>query len=373
MARRRRGGYYRQAELDSLVRFGPEMAGLLELANQARANLKGDVRAARGNARNIIAATDRARPEINEVYSDAAAAQAQFAPQVAGSPLSAVLQAEQQAAAGRVGESRANALDDLSARRVSAREGQQFAVQKARGTFADEIGQIMRREQSLRGEMGAFTAATAGNLRKEDRDRAQQLLIAQGGWSQQERNSLRSAGIDPNTGAALPGGTVDPDADGKPGDQGKGKNGGRDWLTPTQQSAAADTAAEALRWAEKLKEAGSDLSTAKAMLAEGRDPVEAKPLYDPVTGKKQIWQAGEKGNEDGAKTGQPKMTPPRAGTPQIKSTLILQAALEQAYNGYVSPATIRKLRRRGIKPRKLDLVLYADRPKVNSRSDSAQG
>ena len=338
--------HYRQAELDALVRYGPELSGLLELQRQAQSNLKSGVQSARGNARGIIAAVDRARPEMAGVYDAAASTQAASSSVVtpdpaalaAKDPMAMALAAEAGAAQSRIGESRASALGDLTQRRVSAREGQQFAVQNARSTFADEIGQILRRKQSLNAEVGAFTASTAGELRKQAQEQQLRVDLEKMGNSQSERNSLRSAGINPDTGQPIPGGKLDP----------KAKPKGR--LTPLQQNAAADEIAEAATWAQKLAKGGADFETAKRMLLEGRDPVEEKetPLKDPVTGKAII-------NPDG--TPKTKVVPGRPGVPKFDSQLLLTAALEVTYFGQVSKGTKAKLRRRGLQPNKLNIPL----------------
>lgn len=353
MPRRRR--FYRQAAQDALVRFGPEIAGLLELEHQARSNLKSSVRSARGNARGIIGAVDRARPEIKDVYSDATAQQGVINAQVAShvgelgpvaDSIKAAAAVEAGAASSRIGESRATALADLAQRRVSAQEGRQFAVQQARSTFADEIGQVLRRRQSLGAEIGAFKVSQAAGYRDDAAARAltrrgQNITAANNRRSQaqSERNSQRAAGFDPDTGKPIPGGKADPKAS---------KNVTQDQIN--REAGISDKISEAVRWATKLASQGLDRPTVEKALSEGRDASDPKevPLHDPVTGKPLY-------NPDG--TPKTKTVPGHAGLPKVDSNLLLQAALEIAYDGHVSKRTKARLRQRGVRPGVLNIPL----------------
>ena len=167
MARR----FYRQAELEALIRYGPELSGLLELQRQAQQNRKQSIRGAKGNARAVINAVDVARPEVREIYDDADARLGRQTAMVAShnaelgpvsDTISAAAAIEAGAAKERIGEAKAASLESLSDRRVGAAQGRQFAVQQANSEFVDQIGQILNRKQDLRKEIGAFTQLTAG-------------------------------------------------------------------------------------------------------------------------------------------------------------------------------------------------------------------
>jgi hypothetical protein len=107
---------------------------------------------------------------------------------------------------------------------VSAREGAAFAVTNAASVRNSDLAKYNARYQALRQEKGAFEALTTATLTDDARQRRQQLRIAMAGLrqrpdrrvaaagsqlaaqrAQSERNSLRSAGIDPKTGKADPG------------------------------------------------------------------------------------------------------------------------------------------------------------------------
>jgi hypothetical protein len=108
---------------------------------------------------------------------------------------------------------------------VGAQEGRQFQIQQARSQFANEIGQVLRQRRGLAKEIGAFTALTGRELRQEALQRRQDWRKTVGGWSQQERTAMMQQGIDPDTGAVIPGGVADRDANGKAGDQSKAAKG----------------------------------------------------------------------------------------------------------------------------------------------------
>jgi hypothetical protein len=359
--------------MEALIRYGPEESGLRELERQAQQTYESSVGAARGTAESIIGAVGQARPEVTEVYDDAQSRQAGLNAALAGDAAAlggvagAAIDAEQRAASSRIGESRASALTDLSQRKVAAQEGRAFAVKQARSQLIDDLTKVLQRKQDLAGEKGAFMAATVGDLREAAADRAARLQIEELGNSQSERNSLRSAGIDPETGAAIPGGKLDPDADGKRGEKGKGKGrgGGGDPLTDGQRAAAADTVAQALNWGGKLKRAGLGFNEAVKALSEGR---EAKPVFEEVDDGRGGTKRQKVLNRDGTE----KMTP---ALPKIESNLLLRAALEEAYLGHVTRQTQRRVRSRGLGVRELALTPYQRRvwsPPPTSRPDAAQ-
>ncbi len=241
MARRSR--WAREAALQALVRFGPEQSGLKALERSAISQARTSVKTARGSAQTIIGEVDRARPQVKRAYDQAGLRAARAAHEIsdpvvgglgpAAGSLKAAAALEMSGLQGRLAESRAGAVTELSNRRVQAQQGAQFAISNARSELTGALEKIFARQQDLRREKGAFTAATVGELAEAARDRAQQVKIEGMGnrtsernsrrsQEQQERNSLRSAGIDPATGRPIKGGKLDPDGNGRRGDQGKG-------------------------------------------------------------------------------------------------------------------------------------------------------
>jgi hypothetical protein len=356
MARRRRQGRFAsRAALEALLRFGPQVSGLTELQRAAEDQFSSSVKGARAAARGTVQAVRAARPQVRDVYHDAAHASKDIAqvigPNMAGVPasLQAAIAQEQTGFGNRLQESKAAALTDLTSRGVAAREGKGAAIRAARDDFAGQLQQILRQRIDLAGQQGAFQALRQGELRDEAQKRADQFALKQMGLTQEERNSLRSSGLDPDTGKPIPGGKLDPTTKGK----GKGK-GSR--ATEEQIGNAQDAVQLAIHEARTLQHLGATRGEIAEMLTSGAKDQEIA-LHNPQSGKALYWKAGEKGNEDGSKTGQPK-TRKVPGVPQIKSQLLLSAALDHIFSGYVSRQNERRLHSRGLWVRDLDLLTH---------------
>lgn len=362
MAKRRRSNRWAsQAAQLRLVRYGPEESGLNELVRQAEGDYRTGLAQARGNAQGTISTIDQAIPNVRDIYENAGLTQARAASTFAGdagkvapgSPLAAAASLEQQVGIRHLNEAQASALTGLQDQRAAAKSGQTFASNKARSDFLETVGKVMQRRQDLAGEEGAFTASTAQQLMQADLDRQQQADIAGAKLSQQERNSLRSAGIDPDTGSPIPNGKLDPKAK----KNGRGSGG----ATNEQIGAAQDAVQETLGWARRLRQQGLGRGDVAAALSAGREAADV-PLHDPSTGKALF-------NPDGT----PK-TKRRGGIPAAKSQLLLSAALDVVYRGYVSPEVLRKLHSRGLKLKDLGLPSSRDASyEARIRSGAAAG
>jgi len=348
-SRQPRNRFITQAGLEALLRFGPELSGLKELQRAAETNYRTRVGQARATARGTIDAVNRARPEVKKVYDRAGLEQARTASTLVGKDLAALgpvadsikagAALEQTVGLRHLQESRAAALTDLSTRRVQARQGQGFAVTNARRELVSELARIFERKQDLARERGAFTALTARQLRQAARERADRLAIAQGGWSQSERNSLRSAGIDPDTGRPIPGGRLDPRTDRRP----------RPRASLERHEMGVDAVGKAIATLRSLDPARDrdnrrDLGD---LLKTGQDAV---PLLDEQ-GKPRV------------KNGRALKTPKVPSIPQPW----VRVALELYYDGRISESTRRWLRRNGYSVRQLGFTTQAqwdrrDRP-----------
>src|SRR4051812_23035161 len=147
MARRpaRRNQFIDQANLEAMVRFGPELSALNELRREAIGQSQTDIAAARSAGTDIVRATNAARPDIKSAYANAgktaqqqaAIATADLSGLPANSPLRAAAALERTGLSGRLAESRAQALTDLTSRKVAAREGTRSAIQASRATLAN--------------------------------------------------------------------------------------------------------------------------------------------------------------------------------------------------------------------------------------------
>jgi hypothetical protein len=337
MARKRRDPYLEAAEAQSIVRFGPEMSALRALLSAATQSYEDRVRQAKSAREFTVGSVNAAVPQVRQAYRGAeAAVSPAFAAQ--GGVEAGALHA-------RLGEAQALARAQLAGRRVSAVEGEGAARAQALREVGRERQQIGGRGVDLAREIGAFTTATAGDMRSADAAAQAEIDRFNAGLTQQERNSIRSSGFDPDSGLPLPGGKADPNRN-------KGK--GAAWASIEQQGAAVDDFDTLRGFAEKLKRAGIGRADAAQSLQVGQDAQEV-PIYREVKlpngstkQEKVLWRKGEKGNEDGSLTGTPK-TRKVPAVPQAKSKLLLVAALDQVYDGHLSRRTQKLLHERRLK------------------------
>jgi hypothetical protein len=212
----RRDGLLERALLDTSLQLGPQQSALQSLLSQLAGEYTRKRRVNASNARGIKASTQEAQPLVARAFDTAlGSVSAQRAALGAGAP------GDPQAAAfqRRVGEQRASALTDLVQQGVRADTGRVYANEQARGEYLGSKGKVLGDLQELAGRQGALTANTYGKLQD---DRAQRSLTrrgqdktaasARGTRRQSERGSIRSSGIDPDTGKPIPGGRLDPKA-----------------------------------------------------------------------------------------------------------------------------------------------------------------
>jgi hypothetical protein len=375
VARRRRPSRWAsEAALQALIRFNPEESGLRALKQEARGEYRSTVRGARGAARGIVGEVKAVTPQTRHAYDEAGLAAARTAhsvvdPALRGLPqnsLSAAVKIEQGDYQRNLQESKAAEIADLGSRRVSAREGAAFAVTNAASVRNAALAKIADRFQALRQEKGAFEASTAATLQDDARQRRQQLRIAQAGLRQRdaasrrtarqsERNSLRSAGIDPQTMKPYPNGKLDPKAPGK-------KKGGAThseylkWQTSIEEVSAA---AARLRNAKDRQGRPLNLSRAQIVdkLSAGRP---AQTLLVATKNSGHI-KAGDQLPEGLTPQEKSAVGATKQALPAMKPyapDLRMSAALDVALFGHLTPATEKRLRRAGFSPRRLGLPTY---------------
>lgn len=164
-------------------------------------------------------------------------------------------------AQNRTSGEKASALRELVGRRQDAVSGARYGAQQARQRGQSEAAKIQDKIVAVRSQRGAYEAGRVGDLLESQRGRANELAKARQQTSQSERNSLRSSGIDPDTGQPIPGGKLDPAAK-KP----KSRE-----ATPTQSEDLRDSVAKARGYASTLKQSGASRREAAALLLRGRN------------------------------------------------------------------------------------------------------
>jgi hypothetical protein len=343
MAKKKPDPYATQAQNITTSRYGPEISALAALMRQAEEDRDTSYRQAKTGRQFTVGAVDQARPQITQAYRGAAQAiQPAFAQ--GGGIESAALGA-------RMGEAGALAQSQLAARRVSAVEGEQAARVQAQRNFTSDRAKIGQRATDLARESGAFTASTIQDLIGADTKAATDLAGRQATLTQQERNSQRSAGIDPDTGQPIPGGKLDPKAN---------KPKGAGWASQEAQTAAGSEISRLINAAKG--EMGNDVTRADvADLLRTGIPKASKVVYENVP----ILNA--QGKPTGRTKRQPKLngdgTPVTVDDPGVdaaKSQLLLTAALDMAYDHHLSRRTQDLLHRNRIQIAPLGLVTFND-------------
>lgn len=163
----RRDPLLEQAALEASLKLGPQGNALRSLLSDLAGQYSRTRKVNASNAAGIAEATRQARPEVGGAFDQAlSSVSAQRAALGAsGDPQAAAYQR-------RVGEQKANALNELSGRELRATEGRVFANQTAREEYLGGKQKIISQLQDLAGQEGAETAASYGRLRESQRDRA---------------------------------------------------------------------------------------------------------------------------------------------------------------------------------------------------------
>jgi hypothetical protein len=198
---RKRNRFINQAALEALVRFGPELSGLKELQREAIMEYATGIKQAHGAARGIVGTIDQARPGVRKIYDDAGVSASKHASMLSGdvaqlpgvaNSIKAGAQLEGTHALAALRDAQSAALTDLQSRRVAAKEGEAFAVQRAHTELVDSLAKVLGRKQDLRREQGAFTALTARELQQSAQQRQDNLRIARGRIKATERGQTLS-------------------------------------------------------------------------------------------------------------------------------------------------------------------------------------
>jgi hypothetical protein len=300
-----------EAAAASLVRYGPELSVLKQLMSEAGTSYRQKVHSAAAGASAIEASAARGLEQLKGIYPEA----------IGGIP----------------GLSRVQALNDMAGRGVAAQESAAGARRTALQELAADRAKISGRRSDIAQEIGAFTTSEANKLSTQSADRALRVRLNTASNTQSERNSLRSAGIDPDTGNPIPHGKLDPKAK-------KGK-------VQTQAAHAklsagiSDARDVALRLARTFapKKGSQTRNYVDSLLRNGVDePATRTPVYETVktaTGTKR--QA--KLNADGTPVYK---VAPAVKVPQI-SAAERGAALDLIFDGHISDKHRRALNAAG--------------------------
>lgn len=335
--------YVAQANTEADLRYGGQEAAFGSLFGSTRHDYQQQSAAQGAATRSLLGALAAAPADLNRVYSEAGLSPSVLAG-ISNSPTG-------QRLAGELARSQAG----IQTQATGAQAGGIYQQQHLFDQYRQDVGKINDQVTAERHERGVFTSSLLDQLIGSDkaaRAAAKQHLADQQFTadqnalknSQTEANALIGAGVDPNTGAVLPGHGPKPKA--KPqatrGEQAQAESAFSLALT------SAKAAVEGQRPSKAL------INDVIDQLVNGIPATKAKPgktVYEDVPVKDQF------GNVTGTKR-QPKLDPKThteittggdEGSPAIApvNPAIAHAAVEMATQGYLSPKTVKELHRLG--------------------------
>lgn len=317
------GRFASQATEDALLKYQPQQSALQSLMREAEEAYRGSVRGGESAARLGVQAVKEGVPQVAGVYNRAEAQNKQVQDQAmqalsalpgVDNGYKAAATNEGAAATQRIAGNRASVLGQLHLQGVAAANSAASSRQAASTTLTKELGKLFGKSQELSGQQGAFASSELERLTHESEKEQRGERQHGEDIAQRERGSVRSSGIDPNTGKPIPGGRLDKHAAGE--------------LPLKEQNKAASTIRQIKQFAEKFKEAvGGSRSHLVERLSEG------VPAQTFGTGEKDA-----EGKEVKAK---------HSGIPAFKPDVLMSAALDWALGGYLSPQTEQRLQQAG--------------------------
>jgi hypothetical protein len=362
---KRKSTWASEAAQSALLRYAPQLRALTELQQEAKSTYKTGVAQARGNADATVAAVRGAQRETRGFYDQAGLDQARTASivsqDIGGLSLNPDLRAavglEQADASSRVSSGRAQALSGLSQQGVAAKAGGQYASNKAYDDLVTALQKIGTQRQGILSDQGTFTATEQARLNREAKANALRVKLENMGNSQSERNSLRSSGIDPDTGKPIPGGKLDPAAK-KAKLHGKVSATGKPLNTGDAHATARDKIQQGLAALGTLDPDRTDRHETAPLLVGGH---KSQELYDTVPAPT---AANPKATKQvrRVKGGIALSTPDIPGVGQWATI-----AADVYYDGHLSRANQKILADNGYSIRSLGLPTYAQWRKSHPR------
>jgi hypothetical protein len=353
----RRSTWLDQAKAQSLVRYGPELSSLMALRSENVTDYHRALHQAAAGRMGEQAAVAAALPQLKAIYAANEGVRKQAAGLTAGSlaglgPAADAFKVaglqEMGGALAALSQTGTQAQADLVSRGVRAAESEAGSRRTALAQYRTDQAKVTQRHQDLLGEMGAYTAATAGDLSTKAAQRRVTRQNNQDSNTQSERNSKRSAGIDPDTGKPIPGGKLDPKT--KTGAGSKPQSRDAHNTLRTAITDAVDSALPLAKTFVKKKGSGTRGYVDSVLRSGVDEPATRSPVYDTIktpTGTKQQARL----NEDG--------TPVYKVAPAVKIDKVPAAArgaaLDIIFDGHISAKHLRQLHQAGFSVNDLGL------------------
>jgi hypothetical protein len=295
--RSRRSTWLDQGKAASLVRYGPEISALMALRQENVTDYHRALHQADAGRMGTQAAVAAAIPALQKIYAADEATRRGIATvpntdlAALGPAANAFKAAQVQELGGALGaltQTRTQALSDLTSRGVRAAESAAGARGSALAQYRADQGKVNQRHLDLLGEMGAFTQQTAGDLSQKAAQRRVTRLNTKDRIAQSERSSVRSSGIDPDTGKPIPGGKLDPRSQANASKAFKSKYG-VDLASPdAHRSLIKSVSTEMDRVGDLVKQAKKDRRPRSETDRVLRTGITGGTVHDPATGRVKV-------------------------------------------------------------------------------------
>jgi hypothetical protein len=321
------------------MRYGAQEAAFKSIFDQLTRDSGRNAQAQDTAYRSLLGSLQAAPADLSRVYSDAGLTPDVLAT-IGNSPTG-------QRLAGELARGQAGILQQ----QTGAQAGAAYQQQHIADQYHDDVGKLNDQASALATEKGLYRSSLLDQLIGQDRsarhdahvEAAKQQFTADQNLldnSQSERNAIIGQGLNPDTGATLPGHSGK-----KPGPK----------ASPHDQSVAESDFTNALTNAAAMVKGGTSAADAVKALTRGRKAAPGKPVYENVP------EVDSYGNVVKGKTKrQPKLNPDgtvmtTGGRDAVDAVepAIAQAAVEMAAQGYLSPATVKHLHDLGYKVRGL--------------------
>jgi hypothetical protein len=277
MAKRRPKVDRRQqrAQDATLLRYGPEIDALNMLVDDIRGGASQEIRQARTAADAYGRLVDATLPQAQAEQSRLVQRQTDFLRGLG--PLAPTHAAEAAVAATNAGLSGSALTNMLLASKARQQQAAQYQAGAATRQMNSDLAKVQTQRSNLARQAGVYAADFLAQQLDADRKRAAERNDLQARLTQDERNSIRSSGTDPDTG--------------QPTQNAKNAARGKSKFTPESRRTTSRTIRSGVDLLAGLKVprngSKASIEAAKKILLDGIAGSSKVEVYkDPVTGKK---------------------------------------------------------------------------------------
>jgi uncharacterized membrane protein len=264
--------FLQQALTEAAIRYGSQESALKSILGQTTHDFQQQVGAQDAANRSYQGALQGASAGLSKVYSDAGLTPSLLA-SLAGTPTGA-----------RIAGELASGQGAIQQQQLGAQAGQAYQVQHLGDLYKQDVGKIGDQATSLATEKGQFTQSLLDQLIGTDRSARHAANVeiakqkfqadqANQGRTQQERDALIGAGLNPDTGSPLPARATNPKPKAKP------------QATPAAQTTAETAFSRALAGAKAGIAHGTAPQDVLGTLTNGIPGTKGQPVFEKHTDK----------------------------------------------------------------------------------------